>query len=140
MFTAQAELELVAPVEDVWGFLVEPRHLADWWPGIAAIEPDRRGLAPGARWVARGTGVAPLLRKAHAEDVIVIREVEEYRRVLFQKVKDRLDAELVLEPAGHDHTLARLAVRGPLLLGFGRRLPRDALARLHALCQTAASL
>jgi hypothetical protein len=140
MFTAQASLELVAQVEDVWGFLAEPRHLADWWPGIAAVEPDRRGLAAGARWIARGTGQAPLLRRAHAEDVIVIREVDEYRRVLWHKVKDRQDVELVLEPAGHDHTLARLAVRGPLLVGFGRRLPREALARLHALCQTAASL
>jgi uncharacterized protein YndB with AHSA1/START domain len=140
MFTVQASLELVASVEDVWRFLAEPRHLADWWPGIAAVEPDRRGLAPGARWVARGTGQAPLLRKAHAEDVILIREVEEYRRVLWHKVKERQDVELVLEPVGHDHTLARLAVRGPLLLGFGRKLPREALARLHALCQTAASL
>lgn len=140
MFGSEASLELVAPVEDVWGFLAEPRHLADWWPGIAAVEPDRRGLSPGARWVARGTGQAPLLRRAHAEDVVLIQEVEPYRRVLFHKVKDRLDAELVLEPAGHDRTLARLAVRGPLLLGFGRRLPREALARLHALIQTAARI
>jgi len=137
---SEASLELVAPVEDVWGFLAEPRHLADWWPGIAAVEPDRRGLAPGARWVARGTGHAPLLRRAHAEDLILVREVDPFRRVLFHKVKDRLDAELVLEPAGHDRTLARLAIRGPLLLGFGRRLPREALARLHALKPTTARL
>src|SRR6266542_157438 len=130
---SEASLELVAPVEDVWGFLAEPRHLADWWPGIAAVEPDRR-------WVARGTGHAPLLRRAHAEDLILVREVDPFRRVLFHKVKDRLDAELVLEPAGHDRTLARLAIRGPLLLGFGRRLPREALARLHALIQTTARL
>ena len=137
---AEAELELVASVEDVWGFLAEPRHLADWWPGIAAVEPDRRGLAPGARWVARGTGHAPLLRKAHADDVILIREVDPFRRVLWHKVKDRLDVELVLEPVGHDRTRARLAVRAPLLVAFGRRLPKEALRRLHALCQTAASL
>jgi hypothetical protein len=60
--------------------------------------------------------------------------------VLWRKVKDRLDAELVLEPAGHDRTLAHLAVRAPLMLAFGRRLPREALSRLHALCQTAAAL
>jgi uncharacterized protein YndB with AHSA1/START domain len=137
---AEAELELVAPVEDVWAFLAEPRHLADWWPGIAAVEPDRRGLAPGARWVARGTGHAPLLRKAHAQDVILIREVDPFRRVLWRKVKDRLDAELVLEPVGHDRTRAHLAVRAPLMLGFGRRLPKEALRRLHALCQTAGAL
>jgi uncharacterized protein YndB with AHSA1/START domain len=137
---AEASYELVAPVEDVWRFLAEPRHLADWWPGIAAIEPDRRGLAPGARWVARGTGRAPLLRRAHAEDLILVQEVEPHRRVAFHKVKERLDAELVLEPSGHDRTRAHLAVRGPLLLGFGRRLPKEALARLHALIQTAARL
>src|SRR5437667_108533 len=57
---AQVELELLAPVEDVWRFLAEPRHLADWWPGIAAVEPDRRGLVAGARWIARGTGHAPV--------------------------------------------------------------------------------
>jgi uncharacterized protein YndB with AHSA1/START domain len=131
---------LLAPVEDVWGFLAEPRHLADWWPGIAAVEPDRRGLAAGARWLVRGTGRAPLLRRAHAEDVVLVREVDPYRRVLLHKVKDRVDVELVLEASGHDRTLARLAVRGPLLLGFGRRLPAEALRRLHALVQTAARL
>src|SRR4051812_50038265 len=45
-----ASRELLAPPEDVWGFLAEPNHLADWWPGIHAVRPDRRGLAPGARW------------------------------------------------------------------------------------------
>jgi hypothetical protein len=59
---------------------------------------------------------------------------------VFHKVKERLDADLVLEPSGHDRTLARLGVDGPLLLAFGRRLPREALSRLHALIQTAASL
>lgn len=137
---AEAELELHAPVEDVWKFLAEPRHLADWWPGIAAIEPDRRGLAPGARWVARGTGHAPLLRKAHAEDVILIREVDPPRRVLWHKVKERLDAELVLEGASSNRTHARLAVRAPLLVAFGRKLPREALSRLQALIRTAESL
>jgi uncharacterized protein YndB with AHSA1/START domain len=137
---AHAELELVAPVEDVWRFLAEPRHLADWWPGIAAVEPDRRGLAAGARWTARGTGQAPLLRKAHAEDVILIREVEPFRRLLWHKVKERLDAELVLEPVAHDRTRARLVVRAPLMVAFGRKLPRVALARLQSLIRTAESL
>jgi len=137
---AEAELELLAPVEDVWRFLAEPRHLADWWPGIAAVDPDRRGLAAGARWIARGTGHAPLFRKAHAEDVILIREVDPFRRVHWHKVKERLDAELVLEPVGHDRTRARLAVRAPLMVSFGRKLPREALSRLQALIRTAESL
>ena len=38
---------------DVWGFLAEPYHLSDWWPGIVGVEPDRRGFAPGARWKVR---------------------------------------------------------------------------------------
>ena len=29
-------------------FLAEPHHLADWWPGIVGVEPDRRGFATGA--------------------------------------------------------------------------------------------
>ena len=47
---ADAERVLLAPIDDVWAFLAEPYHLADWWPGISGVEPDRRGLAPGARW------------------------------------------------------------------------------------------
>ena len=33
----EAARELLAPREDVWAFLAEPHHLADWWPGIAAV-------------------------------------------------------------------------------------------------------
>ena len=45
-----ATRELLAPREEVWRFLVEPHHLPDWWPGVRGVHPDRRGLAPGARW------------------------------------------------------------------------------------------
>ena len=48
--TYSAARELLAPREDVWLFLAEPHHLSDWWPGVAGVTPDRRGLAPGARW------------------------------------------------------------------------------------------
>ena len=47
---ASATRELLAAREDVWGFLAEPYHLSDWWPGIVGVEPDRRGFAVGARW------------------------------------------------------------------------------------------
>ncbi len=46
----EASRELLAPRDDVWEFLAEPHHLADWWPGITGVGPDRRGFAAGARW------------------------------------------------------------------------------------------
>ena len=53
---------------------------------------------------------------------------------------DHIDAELRLEAKGPDRTLATLLVEAPWLSGFSRALPRRALTRLHALCQTAAEL
>src|SRR3954471_4622584 len=139
MPTATAERKLLAPPEEVWRFLAEPRHLADWWPGIAAVEPDRRGLAPGARWTVRGSGRAALFRRAHAEDTVVVRDVDALTRVAWHHVRQRLDVELELEPAGRT-TPARRAVRSPWLVGFARSLPREALARLHALIDAATTL
>lgn len=123
----------------MWLFLAEPYHLADWWPGAAAVEPDRRGFAVGARWTLRGSGRASLLRRAHSEDIVVIREIDSPTRVAWQLVKQRLDVELELEPTGRT-TVARLSVKGPLLVGFARSLPREALGRLHALIDTASRL
>ncbi len=136
---AVAERLLLAPVEDVWRFLAEPHHLADWWPGVAAVEPDRRGLAPGARWTVRTGGSPSLLRRARAEDTILIRAVNAPTAVSWQHVRQRLEVELALEAEGAA-TLARLTVSGPWLVAFARSLPREALARLHGLIQTAASL
>ncbi len=45
-----ASRELLASRADAWGFLAEPYHLSDWWPGMLSVEPDRRGFAAGARW------------------------------------------------------------------------------------------
>ena len=139
MAAARASRELLAPPEDVWQFLAEPRHLSDWWPGVAAVEPDRRGLAPGARWRVRRSG-ASLLRRAQAEDTLVVTVAEPPRRFAFELVRARLRVELVLTPSGASGTGADLAVEGPLLLAFSRRLPTNALARLHDLCQTAATM
>ena len=47
---SSATRELDSPVRDVWAFLAEPLHLPDWWPGYSGVQPDRRGLASGARW------------------------------------------------------------------------------------------
>ena len=62
MPTREATAELLASREDVWAFLAEPYHLADWWPGIGGVQPDRRGLAPGARWEVYGGSSPTLLR------------------------------------------------------------------------------
>jgi hypothetical protein len=53
---------------------------------------------------------------------------------------DHIDAELRLEESGPDRTVATLVVEAPWLYGLSRALPRRALTRLHALCQTAAEL
>ena len=137
-----ATRELLAPPEDVWQFLAEPNHLADWWPGVTAVRPDRRGLAPGARWqlVAgpqASSVVTAYMRKAEAMGTIAILEVRPLQFVRFLFVNDGIEARLQLEPAGHDHTEATLEVDGPWLR-VNRSLPRKALNRLHSLCQTAA--
>lgn len=137
---AEAERELLAPRGDVWAFIAEPRHLSDWWPGVAAVEPDRRGLAVGARWQVRRGQRPGLFRGVKAASTLVVREVDEPRRVAWQIVDERLDVELELEATAPDRTLARLAVSGPLMLAFRRELPGRALSRLHDLLQTADTL
>jgi uncharacterized protein YndB with AHSA1/START domain len=137
---AEAEQELLAARADVWDFIAEPRHLSDWWPGISAVEPDRRGLAPGARWRVRGSARPGLLRRSRAPGLLLVQRVDEPRLVAWQLTAERLDAELRLDETAVDRTLATLAVSGPWLVGVRGSLPRTALRRLHALCQTAAQL
>ena len=60
---AAASRELLAPREDVWAFIAEPHHFPDWWPGIGGVQPDRRGLAEGARWAVTGIERPTLLRR-----------------------------------------------------------------------------
>jgi uncharacterized protein YndB with AHSA1/START domain len=140
-----AERTLLAPVDDIWAFLAEPYHLSDWWPGVAGIEPDRRGLAPGARWKIRGADVIPsgplpffgpgMLRRPGAAGTLLVTEVVPGRRVAFQLVDERLTAELELEPIDSLRTRVRLAVEA----GWGtlrRSFPHRALGRLYDLVQT----
>jgi uncharacterized protein YndB with AHSA1/START domain len=131
-----ASAELLAAAADVWGFLSEPRHLSDWWPNVGSVEPDRLGLAAGARWRVR-IRESTWLRRAEAEDTLLVHAAEPERRVVFELVRARIRAELVLTEAGPGRTRADLVVSGSLLGGFTRSLPRDALDRLHALVQTA---
>jgi hypothetical protein len=53
---------------------------------------------------------------------------------------DHIDVELRLDQRGADRTLAVLEIDAPWLVGVSRALPRRALTRLHALCQTGAEL
>jgi uncharacterized protein YndB with AHSA1/START domain len=141
---AVATRELLAPPADVWRFIAEPLHLADWWPGVNAVRPDRRGLAPGARWQLTAgpqTGglVSGFLRRPEAAGTIVVLDVRENSLLRLLFVDDRIEAELLLDPAARRHTLATLTIEGPWLR-VSRSLPRTALSRLHALCQTADEL
>lgn len=132
------ELVLLAPVEDAWRFATDPHLLADWWPGLAALEPDRRGLAEGGRWQVRHTERPGLVRRAAAEELLLVRAVEAHRLFAFHLTGQKLDCELRLDPIGEQRTRVSLTVRCGFLVGFQRALPRTALGRLHALCQTGA--
>jgi len=138
---------LLAPLDDVWAFLAEPYHLADWWPRISGVEPDRRGLAPGARWRIRGSDVlssggtlpfwADLLRRPGATGTLLVTEVVSGVRVAFQLVDERIEAEIELEPLEHGLTRVVLVVTAPWT-SMRRSFPRVALDRLYDLVQTAA--
>lgn len=128
---------------DVWELLAEPRHLADWWPGYTTIRPDRRGLAEGARWQVVRSHAPGLLRRPGGEGLIVVTKVEPGLSFAWHDIQQAFDADIRLEPAPEGNTRATLVVEAPgwRIVAEGLRpLPRQALARLHALCQTAASL
>jgi uncharacterized protein YndB with AHSA1/START domain len=131
-----AKRVLLAPLDDVWAFLAEPYNLGDWWPGVAGVEPDRRGLARGARWKVVGTSSPSYFRKPHASGTLVVLDVVPRERLAFQLTGDRIDAELTLRAVDEERTEVGLAVDVPWLLGFRRTFPRRALARLHALLRT----
>ena len=137
---ASARMEMLASREDLWSFIAEPHHFSDWWPGIAGVRPDRRGLAEGARWEVYGVERPTLFRRATSSGKLLVRGVQRPERLAWTLTGDHIDAELRLDEAGPDRTLATLEVEAPWLYGFSRALPRRALARLHALYQTAANM
>jgi hypothetical protein len=137
---ASASRELLAPREDVWSFVAEPHHFPDWWPGIGGVHPDRRGFAEGARWEISGTDRPTLLRRATSSGMLLVTGIEAPKRFAWRLTGDHIDAELRLDERGADRTIATLEIEAPWLYGFSRALPRRALTRLHALCQTAAEL
>jgi uncharacterized protein YndB with AHSA1/START domain len=135
-----ASRELLASRDDVWSFVAEPHHFADWWPGISGVRPDRRGLAEGARCEVHTADRPTLLRRATSSGMLLVRGVRAPELFAWTLTGDHIDAELRLEARGDDRTLAVLDVDAPWLVGFSRALPRRALTRLHALCQTGAEL
>jgi uncharacterized protein YndB with AHSA1/START domain len=134
-----AERTLLAPIEDVWAFLAEPFHLPDWWPGISGVQPDRRGVAPGARWQVLGPDRPTFLRRPDAAGNLLVLDVVPMRRFAFQLTGQRLDAELELEPLEATRKRARLTIDAPFLV-VPRSFARTALGRLYDLIQTAADV
>jgi uncharacterized protein YndB with AHSA1/START domain len=139
----EASRELLAPRADVWALVAEPYHLPDWWPAYTGVQPDRRGLAPNARWnVVRGR-TPGFLRRPRGQGLIVIKEVAHERLIRWHDVAQRIDAGVRLDEAGLERTRATAFVDGPVwrLYAEGARgLPREAVARLYDLCQTASTL
>jgi uncharacterized protein YndB with AHSA1/START domain len=137
---ASASRELLASREDVWKFIAEPHHFPDWWPGIAGVRPDRRGLAEGARWAVRGADRPTLFRRATSSGMLLVRAVRPPELFAWTLTGDHIEGELRLAERDPNRTLAVLELEAPWLYGFSRTLPRRALTRLYALCQTAAEL
>jgi uncharacterized protein YndB with AHSA1/START domain len=138
----EASRELIAPAEDVWELIAEPHHLSDWWPGYSTVRPDRRGLAPQARWEIARSQQPGLLRRPGGVGLIVISAVEPYRSLAWHDVQQDFAAEIRIEPSGRG-TLAIVGVDASwwrIRVEGLRRAPEEALSRLHALCQTAAGL
>jgi uncharacterized protein YndB with AHSA1/START domain len=131
-----ADRTILAPLDDVWAFLAEPYNLADWWPGVSGVEPDRRGLAPGARWKVIGPDRPSYFRRPQMTGTLVVLEVVPRERIAFQLTGDRIDADLTLRAVDARNTEVSLIVDGPFLIGLRRRFPAEALGRLHSLLRT----
>lgn len=143
MAAVRAERELLAPRADVWALVAEPYHLPDWWPAYTGVEPDRRGLASGARWTVMRSRAPGLLRRPGGQGTIVLRTVDPTLELAWLDVAQRLEATLELASTAPDRTRATVTVEGAwwrVNVEGARRLPQQALRRLHDLCQTAAEL
>ncbi len=142
MRRSEASRELLAPRGDVWAFLAEPHHLADWWPRVRAVQPDRRGFSPGARWhvVASEQFAVTSWRDPKRPKTLVIVEIEPFERWTWHLTGPApIDVEIRLAAPAADRTLVAIAVAGSALAS-PKRLSRTAVDRLYDLVQTAAEL
>ena len=157
----RASRELLAAREDVWAFLAEPNHLADWWPGVVAVEADRRGFARDARWQVQvvedqfgvlGLPTSGRLAGPGVEHTLVITglaDEAEWSWRLIPRTRTRvartIGVSIALAVGAPDRTLVTIGVGGASLGAslFGshdRRVARTAVNRLYDLVQTAATL
>src|SRR5438270_12519907 len=104
----EAARELLAPREDVWAFLAEPRHLSDWWPGLAAVRPDRRGFARGERWEVHCVNRPRLFRTPSPWGLVLVPAVEPLEWMECPCVRARIDVALRPPPTPPHRTSARL--------------------------------
>jgi hypothetical protein len=139
----EAEKVLLSPRQDVWAVIAEPYNLPDWWPAYSGVQPDRRGLSPGARWEVVRSRSPGFFRSPEGRGLIVIQEVDPGLALAWRDVAQQLDCGVRLANAGEGRTRATLHVDGPvwrIWLEGGHGLPKLAAERLYDLCQTAASL
>jgi len=161
----EASRELLAPREDVWRFLAEPYHLADWWPGLVGVDPDRRGFAEGARWevslieepVSFGLLRLPTLGRASGPRVtamLLVTGVTLYEVWAWQLIRKgrsvrsvpAIEVNIRLKWVDQDRTLVTIGVSGgdaasrALFGSRDARLAQLAVDRLYDLVQTAATL
>ena len=127
-----SSLELLAARADVWGFLAEPYHLSDWWPGITGVDPDVRGFAPGARWKVHSTKRNVFTGSRVVETMVLIREIDPYERWAWHLLQPPTDVEVRLRSVAEDRTLVSVSV--------SRGSAAVAVKRLYDLVQTAAEL
>ena len=125
-----ASRELLASRADVWAFLAEPFHLADWWPGITGVEPDRRGFAPGARWKVHARKRNVFTGGRSVETLVLMREIDPYERWAWHLLEPATDVEVRLRAVAPDRT--------EVTVSTSRGNAELAVHRLFDLVQTAA--
>ena len=138
----EASRVLRSPRADVWALVGEPYHLPDWWPSYTGVEPDRRGLAEGARWTVLRGRAPGFLRKPGGRGLILLERVQPATELAWLDVAQGIEAGVRLDDEGRD-TRATAFVSGPFWRIYAegaRRLPSLAVARLYDLCQTAQEL
>ena len=120
--------------------LADPARFAEWWPGVEAVDPGRRGLVPGGMWrIDPGAPKMSFRRRPEMAGDLLLVEVVPRAKVVFQLTAERMWVELELEPDEDDQAAASLVVEAQRFGGVGRTFPSEVLARLAALVRPAAA-